>query len=114
LDSDLPINLLFASRERHSISSRMNTAYIKTSDDEFTSRLSDRGQAQLDFPDREPASDFRAQDLPPRMRAWLRTTERALRLTLSGRVARALPPLDLSGGTDFQRGGWDALRKIPA
>jgi len=92
----------------------MNTASIKTSDGEFTARFSDRGLAQLDFPDRAPASDFRAQDLPPRMRAWLRTTERALRLTLSGRVARALPPLDLSGGTDFQRSVWDALRKIPA
>ena len=27
---------------------------------------------------------------------------------------RTLPPLDLSGGTDFQRSVWDALRKIPA
>jgi O-6-methylguanine DNA methyltransferase len=50
----------------------------------------------------------------PQIRRWHRATTTAIRLTLAGRTAKKLPPLDLSGGTEFQRAVWTAMRKIRA
>ena len=35
-----------------------------------------------------------------------------MKRTLAGHPAGALPPLDLSGGTDFQTKVWNAMKKI--
>ena len=43
---------------------------------------------------------------------WHRATEAALKNILAGRAAKNLPPLDLSGGTEFQQAVWRELRKI--
>ena len=43
---------------------------------------------------------------------WHRVTETALKNILAGRAAKNLPPLDLSGGTEFQQAVWRKLRKI--
>ena len=40
-------------------------------------------------------------------------TGTALKNILAGRAAKTLPPLDLSGKTEFQKSVWNALRKIP-
>jgi len=47
-----------------------------------------------------------------RIRHWHRATVAALKNVLAGRTPGKLPPLDLSGGTEFQRKVWIALRKI--
>ncbi|HLZ53304.1 MAG TPA: methylated-DNA--[protein]-cysteine S-methyltransferase, partial [Verrucomicrobiae bacterium] len=46
------------------------------------------------------------------IRSWHRATETALKNVLAGRVAKNLPPLDLSDGTEFQRAVWRELRKL--
>jgi O-6-methylguanine DNA methyltransferase len=92
----------------------MKTACIETDEGVFTAHLSDRGLARLDFPNGKAASLRVSGELPQPWRRWLRTTERALKLTLAGKTTGLLPPLDLSAGTDFQRSVWRALRDIPA
>ena len=54
-----------------------------------------------------------AQVVPPaQVRRWHAAASKALKLALAGRPPERLPPLDLSGGTDFQRRVWLALRQI--
>ena len=48
------------------------------------------------------------------IRRWHKLACRALARVLQGHAAGELPPLDLAGGTPFQRKVWDALRQIPA
>jgi O-6-methylguanine DNA methyltransferase len=43
----------------------------------------------------------------------LQVTAEALERVLAGRAPGALPPLDLSAGTEFQRSVWNELRQIP-
>ena len=50
--------------------------------------------------------------VPAQIRSWHRATETALNNILAGRAAKNLPPLDLSGGTEFQQAVWRELRKI--
>ncbi len=50
--------------------------------------------------------------VPAQIREWHRTVEAALKNILAGRTAKNLPPLDLSGGTEFQQAVWRELRKI--
>lgn len=50
--------------------------------------------------------------VPARIRAWHRTAEAALKSILAGRAAKVMPPLDLTGGTEFQQAVWRELRKI--
>ena len=47
-------------------------------------------------------------------RAWHRLTTAALQRALAARPFGKLPPLDQSGGTDFQCAVWSAMRKIRA
>ena len=48
------------------------------------------------------------------LRSWQVVTAKALKQTLAGENPKALPPLDLSSGTEFQKKVWSALRKISA
>ena len=86
---------------------------IATAAGEFTAHYSERGLAQLDFPDDERTNACDTESVP-HARKWHVLTTRAVEDILAGRDPAELPPLDLSRGTDFQRHVWDALRRIPA
>jgi len=88
---------------------------ISTRDGQFTARYSGKGLAEMDFP--KIGSVRRAdrtlrRSVPTIVSRWHRATETALEEILSGRAAKNLPPLDLSGGTEFQQVVWRRLRKI--
>jgi O-6-methylguanine DNA methyltransferase len=86
---------------------------IPTAAGEFTAHYSERGLAQLDFPDDERPNACDAEPVP-QSREWHVLTTNAVEEILAGCDPAELPPLDLSGGTDFQRRVWDVLRRIPA
>ena len=82
----------------------------------FTARYSEQGLAELHFPTNgkaglHPGPDAR-QRIPATIRKWHRATETALKKILAGRESQRFPPLDLVG-TEFQKGVWNAMRKIP-
>ena len=109
---------------------------VSTRDGQFVARYSEKGLAELDFPSVGRPSSFhcrrrgnesqissassasvrassrRLLQIPATIRRWHRATEAALKQVLAGRSPRKFPPLDLSGGTTFQRKVWNALRKI--
>jgi O-6-methylguanine DNA methyltransferase len=109
---------------------------VFTRDGQFVARYSEKGLAELNFPPVGRASPFRSRrrgnesqissvtsapsrdssrrllQIPAPIRRWHRTTEAALKAVLAGRAAKALPPLDWSGKTEFQKSVWHALRKI--
>ena len=94
---------------------------VVTRDGRFVARYSEKGLAELDFPNgraelplgqaarqRRPTKQ---NGVPANIRAWHRTTESALKNILDGRKPKRLPPLDLAG-TEFQKSVWSALRKL--
>jgi O-6-methylguanine DNA methyltransferase len=90
---------------------------VSTRDGQFVARYSEKGLAELDFPANgraglPPGQDAR-QRVPTTIRRWHQATAAALKNVLAGRLPGKLPPLDLSGGTMFQRKVWNRLRKIP-
>jgi methylated-DNA-[protein]-cysteine S-methyltransferase len=88
---------------------------IPTRDGQFTAHYSDKGLAGLDFPKtgQKPTRTVKQGDVPAdTISRWHRATESALKSVLAGRAAKNLPPLDWSGGTEFQKKVWDALKKI--
>jgi len=89
---------------------------VPTRDGVFLACYSGKGLAGLDFPARgrtNPRVGSGArQNVPASIRRWHRITVAALKVALTGRALRALPPLDLSGGTAFQRRVWSAMLKI--
>jgi O-6-methylguanine DNA methyltransferase len=86
---------------------------IPTADGEFTAWYSELGLAQLDFPGHKRIAQSDSQTVP-QASEWHVLTTRAVKEILAGHDPDALPPLDLSCGTDFQRDVWNALRRIPA
>lgn len=86
---------------------------ISTGEGTFVAHYSEHGLAALDFPG---TSDGKAADvtaeIPKQVQDWHKLTSRALNDVLAGREPRALPPLDLSRGTEFQRQVWNAMRRI--
>ena len=90
------------------------TLPVSTRDGRFVARYSEKGLAELNFPKvGTPRCGVRTsqRDVPTTIRAWHRITETALKNILAGRQPKKLPPLDLAG-TEFQKGVWNALRKI--
>jgi|ERR1017187_3421859 O-6-methylguanine DNA methyltransferase len=97
---------------------------VSTRAGQFIARYSEKGLAELNFPSvgRAPVGAKSNEDRSPRavkpigvpapIRHWHRATAAALKQVLAGRSPRKFPPLDLSGGTTFQRQVWNALRKI--
>jgi O-6-methylguanine DNA methyltransferase len=87
---------------------------IPTPAGEFTAYYSARGLCRLEFPAVTKRRKGKANWARPpvQIRRWHAVVSKALRLALAGRPPRSLPPLDLSTGTDFQRGVWRTLRKI--
>ncbi len=91
---------------------------ISTRDGKFVAHYSRKGLASLNFPPgRNGRADLRVgpdaqRRIPTAIRRWHRATTSALKRALAGRAPRALPPLDVSGGTAFQRRVWNAMRRI--
>ncbi len=80
----------------------------------FIAYYSERGLAQLHFPRhyaKLPEVDIAT--LSPQLRDWIVLTIQAIQAVLAGTAPAALPPLDVSGGTEFQQRVWSALRRIP-
>jgi O-6-methylguanine DNA methyltransferase len=87
---------------------------ISTRDGQFMARYSEKGLAELDFPNGKadlPVSPDARQGVPANIRNWHRATASALKNILAGNEPGKLPPLDLAG-TEFQKSVWNALRKI--
>jgi len=96
----------------------MEAVSIKSKEGDFLAWFSEQGLARLDFPAadrrrRRNNGENRKTSNPPEVERWKKLTTQALEEALAGRAPKALPPLDLSGGTEFQRQVWKALRQIP-
>jgi O-6-methylguanine DNA methyltransferase len=87
---------------------------VSTLDGEFTARYSEKGLAGFDFPSSRAAKSPVKNAVPAPIAGWHRVTRAALKLALAGRAPQTLPPLDISGGTEFQKRVWRALRRIRA
>ena len=87
---------------------------ITTPDGTFLAAFTATGLARIEFPANRARPPQPVTSLPPRLRSWARTAERAVNQVLAGTAPSALPPLDLSAGTAFQQAVWGALRRIPA
>jgi AraC family transcriptional regulator of adaptative response/methylated-DNA-[protein]-cysteine methyltransferase len=85
---------------------------IPTTAGTFVARYSAHGLARLDFPSARGVKS-RKVTAPQSTRAWHITTTRAVKSILAGNTPLELPPMDLSGGTDFQRRVWEELMWIP-
>ena len=92
----------------------MTATEIKTSHGIFIATFSERGLAQLDFPRSRNLRRSNGNDVskPKNLRAWQTATAEALKQSLAGRTPKALPPLDLTSGQEFQRRVWSALQTI--
>src|SRR5688500_2531303 len=86
----------------------MTCERIETDDGVFTAVFSDRGLAELSFPDRPCA--IKSGDVP---KQWKEDAAAALGSMLRGEQPEKLPPLDLSKGSAFQQQVWKALLEIP-
>jgi O-6-methylguanine DNA methyltransferase len=97
---------------------------IPTPYGQFTARYSEKGLAELNFPNAKAfVAPTRLAEVgrrrkrsgggptPPKIRRWHHTTSAALKNILAGRKPKNLPPLGLAG-TEFQKSVWNALRKI--
>ena len=86
---------------------------IATRDGQFIARYSEKGLAELNFPKakRTPPRTAKKEKVPARVSGWHRTTTAALKAVLAGEKPKHLPPFHVSG-TEFQKGVWNALRKI--
>ncbi len=111
--------------------SLIRVAQVGTTDGEFVASFSAHGLVSLDFPNRRRPV-VTGDPSPPQQRSsrrqarrgapgsvdeaelqrWLRLTGDALRAALAGQRPAALPPLDWSGRTEFQRAIWSALLRI--
>ncbi len=94
---------------------------VPTRAGQFIARYSKKGLVEMDFPNAkafvapkrsEGGPAVKTNEIPVHIHNWHRATEAALKNILSGRAAGNLPPLDLSGGTEFQQAVWRELRKI--
>ena len=87
---------------------------ITTELGEFRASYSQTGLAELRFPsDGFNSTIAKLASASTTVQQWHRTTSDAVNAILSGRKAKALPPFDLSVGTEFQQKVWRAMRNIP-
>jgi O-6-methylguanine DNA methyltransferase len=86
---------------------------IGTIEGDFTALFSSQGLVNLLFPgekSRRTQPTLKRDDVPA---TWIKTTTVAVQKALTGQKITALPPLDLSLGTPFQKCVWAALLQIP-
>lgn len=80
---------------------------------EFVASYSDHGLAELRFPPNQRAATAGpTATISSQIQQWHRMTSDAVNETLAGRPPKHFPPLDLSGGTEFQQSVWRAMTKI--
>ena len=95
--------------------SNIHELAVVTNDGEFIARYSDLGLAGVAFPTEQNRPAATPKVTPPaQVRRWHRVTMAAIKNILAGREVKTLPPLDVSGGTEFQRAVWQAMQKITA
>lgn len=97
----------------------MKTSYVElpvaTRDGIFLAHYSEKGLAGLDWPaGKASARAVAKQQVPLEILRWHKLTTAALKMILTGRDVRELPPLDWSGRTEFQKSVWKEMLKIPA
>lgn len=94
---------------------------VATGEGIFLAHYSEKGLAALDFPNADglvaPQSTrgnrvVNSKQIPLQILRWHRITTEALKSVLSGRAAKALPPLDWTGKTEFQQSVWRAMLKL--
>jgi len=88
---------------------------VSTPDGQFIAHYSEKGLAELDFPNAKAfVASERSADGPvsPKVKKWHRATEAALKKILAGKNSKKLPPLDWSDKTEFQKAVWREMRKI--
>jgi AraC family transcriptional regulator of adaptative response/methylated-DNA-[protein]-cysteine methyltransferase len=90
--------------------STLQACPVPTREGTFLAYYSDKGLAQLDFPNGKQPTP--AEPTSPEIKRWHKMTASAINDVINGKSITSAPPLDLSGGTDFQREIWGALRKI--
>jgi len=87
---------------------------VSTRDGKFLARYSEKGLAELDFPNAKAfvaPKRSKGGPIPAKIKTWHRTTETALKKILAGKKAK-LPPLDWTGKTEFQKSVWRQMLKI--
>jgi O-6-methylguanine DNA methyltransferase len=87
---------------------------IETADGRFVAHYSEKGLAGLEFPRdaKERRAELEPCEVPEHIRPWHDAAKQALLQALAGQEPKALPRLDMSGGTEFQQRVWNALRQI--
>lgn len=88
---------------------------IETRDGRFIARYSEKGLAELNFPNAKAFVASKRSEGGPisaQICGWHRLTETALKSILAGREPKKFPPLDQSAGTEFQRSVWRQMQKI--
>ena len=88
----------------------MNSTLIETELGEFRVQYTKKGLARVQFPKNK--IDRAPNTIEP-IKQWINQTKKALSAILNGKNPKHYPPLDLSSGTDFQRGVWALLQSIP-
>jgi len=87
---------------------------ISTRDGKFIARYSEKGLAELNFPNARASSRaVKSNSVPAKIKKWHRATETALKKVLAGKKSK-LPPLDWTGKTEFQKSVWQQMLKISA
>ena len=99
--------------DRQASGRALTSAPITTAAGIFTAHFSERGLAELDFPNRASRASNSTEELREPYLAWLLLTTEAVTAILSGKEPTAFPPLDLGVGSAFQQRVWLALRGIP-
>lgn len=86
---------------------------IETPDGIFIAHYSASGLAGLDFPSRKTEKLKTAPPISIEVKQWHALTTKAVKSVLNGKTPAELPPLDVSGGTEFQQRVWEELLWIP-
>jgi O-6-methylguanine DNA methyltransferase len=89
----------------------MHAMAIETGDGVFLARYSERGLCELNFPAMTEVGVNEAADRE--VLEWHQITSLAVAAILVGEDPEEVPPLDLSGHTEFRRSVWAAMRRIP-
>lgn len=89
------------------------TLLVPSADGDFLAHYSVHGLCGLDFPNSaKPSAKGAPGEVPAQVRRWHEQTCQALARALAGQTPGTLPPLDTSGGTEFQRSVWRTLAHI--
>lgn len=86
---------------------------IETNAGTFVARYSERGLAELYFPPAKTRGAVTPAPVTATIRQWHALTTKGVKAILVGKTPAELPPLDVSGGTEFQQRVWEELLWIP-